>query len=73
MIDTDHLHHEWMELEGFMLSETSQSEKDNDHMVALTGRIEEPAQRIIKERQENGKERHQRGRPTMRCLTIGNK
>ena len=52
-----------------MLSETSQSEKDNNHMVALTGRIEEPAQRII-QGQENGEERHQRGRQTMRCLTI---
>ena len=25
----------WMELEGFMLSEISQSEKDNHHMVLL--------------------------------------
>ena len=25
----------WMELEGIMLSEVSQSEKDNHHMVSL--------------------------------------
>ena len=25
----------WMELEGIMLSEISQTEKDNDHMVSL--------------------------------------
>ena len=26
----------WMDLEGIMLSEISQSEKDNHHMVSLT-------------------------------------
>jgi len=28
----------WMELEGIMLSEVSQAEKDNYHMVSLIGR-----------------------------------
>ena len=29
----------WMELEGIMLSEVSQSEKDGYHMFSLTGGI----------------------------------
>ena len=29
----------WMDLEGIMLSESSQSEKDNYHMISLTCRI----------------------------------
>ena len=29
----------WMELEGIMLSEISQSVKDNYHMISLIGRI----------------------------------
>ena len=29
----------WMELEGIMVREISQSEKDNDHMISLICRI----------------------------------
>ena len=43
----------WMKLEGIMLSEISQPEKDNYHMVSLICRIEETAQRIIEEGREN--------------------
>ena len=40
----------WMELEDIMLSEISQSEKDNHHMVSLICGIEEIVKGIIRER-----------------------
>ena len=39
----------WMELEGIMLSEISQSEKDNYHIISLICQIKETRQRIIGE------------------------
>ena len=37
----------WMELEGVMLSEISQLEKDNYHTVSLIRGIQDTVQRII--------------------------
>ena len=39
----------WMELEGIMLSEISQSEKDNYHMISCICGIKETKQRITGE------------------------
>ena len=48
--NTHHLLRFWMELEGIMLSEVSQSEKGNHHMVLLIQGIQEIVKGIIKER-----------------------
>ena len=50
----------WIELAGIMLSEISQSEKNNYHMVSLICGIQEIAQRILEGR-ENRMGRNQRG------------
>ena len=42
-----------MELDGIMLSEISQSEKENDHMVSLLQGIYKIVKGIIGERREN--------------------
>ena len=42
-----------MELEGIMLSEINQSEKDNFHMVSLIREIQEIVKGIIRERNGN--------------------
>ena len=42
----------WMELEGIMLSEVSQSEKDNHPMVSLTGNIRN-SERDYREKEGN--------------------
>ena len=43
----------WMELEGIMLSEVSQSGKDNYHMTLLICGIEEITQKIVEEERKN--------------------
>ena len=45
----------WMELEGIMLSEISQSEKDNFHMISLIQRISEFENKTEDHRGREGK------------------
>jgi len=42
----------WMELEGIMLSEITQSEKDSCHLISLIRGIYETKHRIIGKRRE---------------------
>ena len=43
----------WMELEGIMLSEVSQAEKDNFYMVSLICGTQGKEWRTLRERREN--------------------
>lgn len=43
----------WMELGGIVLSEVSQSEKDNHQMVSLTRGMEEIVKGVKRERRES--------------------
>ena len=62
----------WMELEGVMLSEVSQSEKDKHYMVSLIQGIQEIEKEIIGERRENELEKLDRVTNHEILLTLGN-
>ena len=53
----------WMEIEGIRLSEISQSEKENYHMISLIWNL----------RNKTDEHRKNRGKPRNRLLTIENK
>ena len=61
----------WMELEGIMLSEVSQSEKRNHHMVSLVGNIK-IVTGIIRERRGTDWENLERETNHERLRTLGN-
>ena len=61
----------WMELEGIMLSEGSQLEKDNGHMVSFIWGIYEIVKEIKGERRENEWEISVRMTEHERLLTLG--
>lgn len=63
----------WMELEGIMLSEISQSGKENYHMVSLIWGLWEARQRIIGKGRNNERRETQRGRQTIKDSISGSK
>ena len=56
----------WIELEEVMLSEISQAEKDNCHMVSLIYGTQEIAGRLVGEGREERRGGKQKGEGTMR-------
>ena len=63
----------WMDLEGMMLSEVSQSEKDKQYMVSFIWGIQKIVKGVKGERRENEWEISERVTEHERLLTLGNK